>query len=87
MSVVLAESPTVVAEHAFTTGKIKRSSIEKVLPNTQVEFAIKDGREARWISKTSHGAGCVRESLRASPGPIREERADVDDAVARGLRT
>jgi 7,8-dihydropterin-6-yl-methyl-4-(beta-D-ribofuranosyl)aminobenzene 5'-phosphate synthase len=43
VSVVLAESPTVVAGHAFTTGKIKRSSIEKVLPNTLVEFAMKDG--------------------------------------------
>jgi 7,8-dihydropterin-6-yl-methyl-4-(beta-D-ribofuranosyl)aminobenzene 5'-phosphate synthase len=43
VSVVLAESPAVVAGHAFTTGKIKRSGIEKVLPNTQVEFAIKDG--------------------------------------------
>jgi 7,8-dihydropterin-6-yl-methyl-4-(beta-D-ribofuranosyl)aminobenzene 5'-phosphate synthase len=43
VSVVLAENPTVVAGHAFTTGKIKRSGIEKVLPNTLVEFAIKDG--------------------------------------------
>jgi 7,8-dihydropterin-6-yl-methyl-4-(beta-D-ribofuranosyl)aminobenzene 5'-phosphate synthase len=39
---VLAESPTVVG-HAFTTGKIKRSSAEKILPNTRVEFAMKDG--------------------------------------------
>jgi 7,8-dihydropterin-6-yl-methyl-4-(beta-D-ribofuranosyl)aminobenzene 5'-phosphate synthase len=39
---VLAENPAVVG-HAFTTGKIKRSSVEKVLPNTQVEFAMKDG--------------------------------------------
>ena len=43
ISVVLAESPAVVADHAFTTGKIKRSGIEKVLPNSQVEFAMKDG--------------------------------------------
>jgi 7,8-dihydropterin-6-yl-methyl-4-(beta-D-ribofuranosyl)aminobenzene 5'-phosphate synthase len=43
VSVVLAETPTVVAGHAFTTGKIKRVSIEKILPNTLVEFAIKDG--------------------------------------------
>jgi 7,8-dihydropterin-6-yl-methyl-4-(beta-D-ribofuranosyl)aminobenzene 5'-phosphate synthase len=43
VSVVLAENPTVVAGHAFTTGKIKRESIEKVLPNTLVEFAMKDG--------------------------------------------
>jgi 7,8-dihydropterin-6-yl-methyl-4-(beta-D-ribofuranosyl)aminobenzene 5'-phosphate synthase len=43
VSVVLAENPTVVADHAFTTGKIKRSGIERVLPNTQVGFAVKDG--------------------------------------------
>lgn len=39
---VLAENPVVVG-HAFTTGKIKRTSIEKVLPNTLVEFDMKDG--------------------------------------------
>jgi len=42
VKVVLCESPAVVG-HAFTTGKITRSSIEKVLPNTRVEFAMKDG--------------------------------------------
>ena len=39
---VLAENPVVVG-HAFTTGKIKRSSKERVLPNTFVEFAVRDG--------------------------------------------
>jgi 7,8-dihydropterin-6-yl-methyl-4-(beta-D-ribofuranosyl)aminobenzene 5'-phosphate synthase len=39
---VLAENPVVVG-HAFTTGKIKRTSAERVLPSTQVEFTIKDG--------------------------------------------
>ena len=43
VAVVLAEQPTVVADHAFTTGKIKRASKERILPNTQVEFAIKNG--------------------------------------------
>lgn len=43
VTTVLAENPTVVAGHAFTTGKIARRSIEKVLPNTQVKFEIKDG--------------------------------------------
>jgi len=42
VKVVLAESPVVVG-HAFTTGKITRSGIEKVLPNTRVEFAMKNG--------------------------------------------
>ncbi len=36
VKLVLCESPVVIGGHAFTTGKIKRSSIEKVLPNTMV---------------------------------------------------
>jgi 7,8-dihydropterin-6-yl-methyl-4-(beta-D-ribofuranosyl)aminobenzene 5'-phosphate synthase len=39
---VLCETPVVIG-HAFTTGQIKRTSAEKVLPNTLVEFAMKDG--------------------------------------------
>jgi 7,8-dihydropterin-6-yl-methyl-4-(beta-D-ribofuranosyl)aminobenzene 5'-phosphate synthase len=40
---VLAEDPTVIAGHAFTTGVIPRASIEHVLPQTWVEFGVKDG--------------------------------------------
>jgi 7,8-dihydropterin-6-yl-methyl-4-(beta-D-ribofuranosyl)aminobenzene 5'-phosphate synthase len=43
VATVLCETPTVIAGHAFTTGKIQRASIERVLPNTMVEFAMKDG--------------------------------------------
>jgi 7,8-dihydropterin-6-yl-methyl-4-(beta-D-ribofuranosyl)aminobenzene 5'-phosphate synthase len=43
VTTVLCETPTVIAGHAFTTGKIARSGIERVLPNTMVEFAMKDG--------------------------------------------
>jgi 7,8-dihydropterin-6-yl-methyl-4-(beta-D-ribofuranosyl)aminobenzene 5'-phosphate synthase len=43
VKLVLCESPVVIGGQAFTTGKIKRSSIEKVLPNTMVEFKLKDG--------------------------------------------
>jgi 7,8-dihydropterin-6-yl-methyl-4-(beta-D-ribofuranosyl)aminobenzene 5'-phosphate synthase len=43
VATVLCEHPTVIAGHAFTTGQIKRSGIEKVLPNSMVEFGIKDG--------------------------------------------
>jgi 7,8-dihydropterin-6-yl-methyl-4-(beta-D-ribofuranosyl)aminobenzene 5'-phosphate synthase len=43
VSIVLAEILTVVADHAFTTGKIRRSGIERVLPNTHVGFAVKEG--------------------------------------------
>ena len=43
VKVVLCETPVVIGGQAFTTGKIKRSSIEKVLPNSLVEFKLKDG--------------------------------------------
>jgi 7,8-dihydropterin-6-yl-methyl-4-(beta-D-ribofuranosyl)aminobenzene 5'-phosphate synthase len=38
VTVVLCETPTVIAGHAFTTGKIKRNSIERVLPNGFVDY-------------------------------------------------
>jgi 7,8-dihydropterin-6-yl-methyl-4-(beta-D-ribofuranosyl)aminobenzene 5'-phosphate synthase len=40
---VLSESPTVIEGHAFTTGAVPRTSIEKVLPNSWVGLGIKDG--------------------------------------------
>ena len=43
VATVLCENPTVIAGHAFTTGKIERNSIERVLPNSFVERGIKDG--------------------------------------------
>jgi 7,8-dihydropterin-6-yl-methyl-4-(beta-D-ribofuranosyl)aminobenzene 5'-phosphate synthase len=46
--VMLCETPTVIGDVAFTTGKIKRNSIEKVLPNTLVEFKQKDGAGCNW---------------------------------------
>ncbi len=43
VTAVLAEKPVVIAGHAFTTGKIARNSLERVLPNSHVEFGIKEG--------------------------------------------
>ena len=43
VTTVLAETPTVIESHAFTTGRIARTSIEKVLPNTFVERKMEDG--------------------------------------------
>src|SRR4051794_22725300 len=33
IAVVLCETPTVIQDHAFTTGKITRSGVERILPN------------------------------------------------------
>ena len=43
LNLVLCEKPTVIADHAFTTGAIRRAGIEKVLPNTMVQRGMKDG--------------------------------------------
>jgi 7,8-dihydropterin-6-yl-methyl-4-(beta-D-ribofuranosyl)aminobenzene 5'-phosphate synthase len=43
VKIVYCEKPTVIEGHAFTTGTIARRSFEKVLPNTLVEYAPRDG--------------------------------------------
>jgi 7,8-dihydropterin-6-yl-methyl-4-(beta-D-ribofuranosyl)aminobenzene 5'-phosphate synthase len=43
INLVLCEKPVVIAGHAFTTGAIQRTSLERVIPNTVVEYGIKDG--------------------------------------------
>lgn len=42
VTTVLCETPTVIAGHAFTTGKLKRNSIERVLPNGFVDYTTKE---------------------------------------------
>ncbi len=42
VTTVLCETPTVVADHAFTTGKIKRSSVERILPNGFVDYTTRE---------------------------------------------
>jgi 7,8-dihydropterin-6-yl-methyl-4-(beta-D-ribofuranosyl)aminobenzene 5'-phosphate synthase len=43
VEIVQSEAPTVIEGHAFTTGAVPRTSIEHVLPNSWVEFGVKDG--------------------------------------------
>lgn len=40
---VLSEAPLVIEGQAFTTGTLPRTSMERVLPNTFVEFGLRDG--------------------------------------------
>ena len=48
VTTVLCETPTVIQDHAFTTGKIKRNSVEKILPNTFVDYSQKDGESCAY---------------------------------------
>jgi 7,8-dihydropterin-6-yl-methyl-4-(beta-D-ribofuranosyl)aminobenzene 5'-phosphate synthase len=41
---VLSEAPVIIQGHAFTTGAIPRTSLEHVLPQTWVQYGIKDGQ-------------------------------------------
>jgi 7,8-dihydropterin-6-yl-methyl-4-(beta-D-ribofuranosyl)aminobenzene 5'-phosphate synthase len=41
---VQSEVPITVEGHAFTTGAVPRTSIEHVLPNTWVEYGVRNGR-------------------------------------------
>ncbi len=43
VKVVVAETPAVVAGHAFTTGRIPRATFEKVLAPSRMTVGIKDG--------------------------------------------
>jgi 7,8-dihydropterin-6-yl-methyl-4-(beta-D-ribofuranosyl)aminobenzene 5'-phosphate synthase len=42
VTTVLCETPMVIQGHAFTTGKITRASLERVLPNTYVDYTVQD---------------------------------------------
>jgi 7,8-dihydropterin-6-yl-methyl-4-(beta-D-ribofuranosyl)aminobenzene 5'-phosphate synthase len=42
VTTVLCETPTLIADHAFTTGKIKRDSSERILPNGFVDYSSKE---------------------------------------------
>lgn len=43
VKLMLAEKPMLLGGHAFTTGPVKTASFERVLPNTMVEYAMRDG--------------------------------------------
>jgi 7,8-dihydropterin-6-yl-methyl-4-(beta-D-ribofuranosyl)aminobenzene 5'-phosphate synthase len=43
VKVVTCPTPTVIDSQAFTTGFIERTSFERVLPNTMVEYVPRDG--------------------------------------------
>jgi 7,8-dihydropterin-6-yl-methyl-4-(beta-D-ribofuranosyl)aminobenzene 5'-phosphate synthase len=55
--VVLCPDPTVIAGQAFTTGVIERKSFERVLPNTFVEYSVKDGVGCDMPAAAARAAG------------------------------
>lgn len=43
LKIVTCEQPRVIEGHAFSTGTIPRRSFERVLPNTLVDYSMRDG--------------------------------------------
>jgi 7,8-dihydropterin-6-yl-methyl-4-(beta-D-ribofuranosyl)aminobenzene 5'-phosphate synthase len=78
--VVNCEQPTVVLGHGFTTGTIQRSSFERVLPNTMVQYF-----------KRADGVGCdmPAENAKAQGKPVQDlhihEHGTCFNVKGRGL--
>ena len=51
---VLSEDPLVIEGHAFTTGSVPRTSLERVLPNSFVEFGQRDGAGCKVADYARH---------------------------------
>jgi 7,8-dihydropterin-6-yl-methyl-4-(beta-D-ribofuranosyl)aminobenzene 5'-phosphate synthase len=83
VATVLCEHPTVIGGHAFTTGQIERSGIEKVLPNTMVEYGIKDGLGCDATQYTHFTAAEVQGKV--APDEHTHEHATCFNVRDRGL--
>jgi 7,8-dihydropterin-6-yl-methyl-4-(beta-D-ribofuranosyl)aminobenzene 5'-phosphate synthase len=53
VAVVLCETPTVIEGHAFTTGKIQRDGVERILPNSWVDYSQPNGTSCAYGHYTS----------------------------------
>jgi 7,8-dihydropterin-6-yl-methyl-4-(beta-D-ribofuranosyl)aminobenzene 5'-phosphate synthase len=51
---VVSEEPLIIEGHAFSTGAIPRTSIERVLPNSFVEFGERDGPGCKVANYAGH---------------------------------
>jgi len=82
---VLSEAPIVIEGHAFTTGAVPRTSIEHVLPNTVVEYGIKDGLGCDAKAYGNHHF--TPEELAGKPQPDQHwhEHATCFNLKSRGL--
>ncbi len=66
VGIVYCQQPTVIADHAFTTGTISRRSFEKVLPGNPVEYSKKNGL----------GCDIPAANAKAQGKPVHDEHLD-----------
>jgi 7,8-dihydropterin-6-yl-methyl-4-(beta-D-ribofuranosyl)aminobenzene 5'-phosphate synthase len=64
---VLSEVPIIAEGHAFTTGAVPRTSIEHVLPNTWVEYGVRNGLGCDTNAYMNHHF--TAEELAGKPAP------------------
>jgi 7,8-dihydropterin-6-yl-methyl-4-(beta-D-ribofuranosyl)aminobenzene 5'-phosphate synthase len=82
---VLSEEPTVIEGMAFTTGIVPRDSIERVLPNTFVEFGQRDGAGCDVTKYASHHFTSTELSGQPAPDQHLHEHATCFHVKGRGL--
>ena len=82
---VLSEAPLVIDGHAFTTGAVPRTSIERVLPNSQVIFGMADGAGCDTGRYGDHHFTDVEMSGQAQPDQHLHEHATCYHVRGRGL--
>ncbi len=82
---ILSESPLVIDGHAFTTGIVPRTSIERVLPNTVVAFGIKDGTGCDTSRFGEHHFTPAELSGQPQPDQHLHEHATCFNVRGRGL--
>jgi len=82
---VVSEAPLVVEGHGFTTGAVPRVSIERVLPNTFVEFGQRDGRGCDVTKYASHHFSPAELSGQYQPDQHLHEHGTCFHVKDRGL--
>ncbi len=82
---VLSEEPIVIEGMAFTTGIVPRTSIERVLPNTFVEFGQRDGAGCDVTKYANHHFTSAELSGQPAPDQHLHEHATCFHVKSRGL--
>jgi 7,8-dihydropterin-6-yl-methyl-4-(beta-D-ribofuranosyl)aminobenzene 5'-phosphate synthase len=82
---VLSEEPIVIEGMAFTTGIVPRTSIERVLPNSYVEFGQRDGAGCDVAKYANHHFTAAELSGQPAPDQHLHEHGTCFHVKDRGL--
>lgn len=82
---VVSEMPLVIEGHAFTTGTVPRTSVERVLPNSFVEFGVRAGAGCDVAKYADHHFTAAELSGVPQPDEHLHEHATCYNVRGRGL--